>query len=171
MRTTLSRLNATSTNSWLKEWRRRRYFSHARRKLISEDIAPEAYGMIVTLDTFLAFKGPLQKKVLELASAIAADDPDIIDEDKRHVMFCAIQDLEAIFVRATPDSLLNALKESRGGFTDWGLREIHRDTTKGQNLPRRAYPFDMGTVFPWWTRIPDRLTSDDEADVDDKDYD
>ncbi|AMN45042.1 hypothetical protein [Rhodoplanes sp. Z2-YC6860] len=144
-----------------------RFFSHARRKLISEDIALEAYGMIITLDTFLAFKGPLQKKVFELAQELAAADPDLIEEDKRHIMFVAIQHLESIFSRATPGTLLNALKASRTEYADWDLREIFRDTTKGQKRPRNQYPFDLGTIFPWWARIPDRLTSGGEREDDD----
>ena len=147
-----------------------RYFSHARRGLANESIAAEAYGLVITLDTFLSFQRELKAKVLELASTIASEDPEFMEEDKRHVMFCPVQDLESIAGRGTKETLLGALKASLDKqFLGWQLREIHRDMTRNTTRPRNKYPFDMDDVLPWWRTLEDRIDPDDEVAIDEVD--
>lgn len=140
-----------------------RFFSHARRGVIQEDTAPEAYGIILTLDTYLSFSRDLSAKVFERALEISSAEPDIIDVDRRHVMFCPIQDFEQLSGRGTEDTLQAALKASTDPkYEGWALREIHRETSREQNIPRKKYPFKMAALLPWWDRLQRSIDPDDE---------
>lgn len=147
-----------------------RFFSNARRGVVQEEVAPEAYGIILMLDTFLSFSRELRAKVLELAMNISSAEPDILGADRRHVVFCAIQDFESLVGRGNENSLLAALKaSSQQQYEGWQLREVHREVTREQNLPRNRYPFRMDAIHPWWRKLQQRIDPSEQVSVDDGD--
>jgi hypothetical protein len=132
-----------------------RYFSHVRRGVVQEELALEAYAMVLTLDTFLTLDHELLAKVLKEANARADEDGGILAEDRRPVVFCPIQDLESILAVATEDTFLAALKAAQERkFLGWQLREIHRDSAAEKDREIKKYPFTLDSVLPWWRRKP-----------------
>jgi hypothetical protein len=130
-----------------------RYFSHARRGAVDDVVRPDAHGMVLTLDTWLAMSRELQMQVLASAAALATRDNEITEEDRRNVVFCSIEDLEATLATSNEDSLLRAMSAARdGAFAGWVLPAIHRET-EGKAQERKPFPFDLGNVLPWWNEV------------------
>lgn len=131
-----------------------RFFSHIRRGLVEEVLGDAAYAMVITLDPFLSMSHELRDQVMERALSLAAEEPNILEEDRRPVIFCPIYDLEAIMRVGDEDSFLAALaatQEKR--FSGWQLREVHRDCNKAkEKTPPRDFPFALDDLLPWWKR-------------------
>jgi hypothetical protein len=142
-----------------------RFFSHARRSLVKEDLAADCHAVVVTLDPFMQISRDPQNKVFAEANALADEDGNITPEDRKLVVICPIYDLESILVRATEDSLLASLTASNEEkYQDWTLSNVHRDTgaAKGFGKPK-PYPFDMENVLPWWNRFGEASDEEDAA--------
>jgi len=141
-----------------------RFLSHVRRRLVQEELAAECYAMVFTLDAFMQMARDPQNKVLAEANSMADEDGSIAREDRRPVVICPISSLESILARATEDSLLASLKAStEEKYQGWMLSEVHRDAgaTKQFGEPK-PYPFDLGSVLPWWDRFGE-LDDDEET--------
>jgi hypothetical protein len=90
--------------------------------------------------------------------SLAKAQPHILEPDQRRVLFCPIQDLESIFAHATEDSFLKALHVSADEeYSGWPLREIHRESSRELNLPRKKFPFKLDDVLPWWRQLQNTL--------------
>jgi len=141
-----------------------RFFSHARRGLVEEDLAADCHPVVFTLDAFMQMARDPQNKVLAEANALADEERNIAPEDRRPVVICPIYDLEFILSRATEDSLLASLKASNEEkYQGWMLREVHRDTGAAKEFGKpKLYPFDMENVLPWWRRF-DELSEEKDA--------
>ncbi|SHF74506.1 hypothetical protein SAMN05444273_11132 [Litoreibacter ascidiaceicola] len=130
-----------------------RYFSHCRRGLTGHDLSPGALGVILTLDNWLAMSGPLRDHVLAEAGKMAdAKDALIIDEDRRPVVFVAIDQLERTLATADEDAFLAAVAEGANECIGWMLDGVHK-RLMGDDMPRgEKYPFAhrLGEVLPWW---------------------
>lgn len=132
-----------------------RFFSHVRRGLVHEDIAVDAPGVVLTLDSFLVLSRELQNKVIKEASALADQEGNILAEDRRHIIFCSIDDLEIVLSRSTEDIFLGTLRAAQSEqYRGWRLREINREVRAelGEIEPKK-FPFELGTVLPWWARV------------------
>lgn len=129
-----------------------RFFSHSRRGNVGRSLAPTAIGLLLTLDDWLVMGKPLQDEIVERATAMANDrDREIIEVDRRPVVFCPITDLERCLVTATNASfraaLVRATQEERLG---WMLSSVHEEVA-APSAPRRKYPFDdLDKILPWW---------------------
>jgi hypothetical protein len=135
-----------------------RYFSHIRRGILAEQISDDPHAMVITLDPFLTMNRELRKKVVEHAQSLADEEGDILDEDRKQVIFCPIADLEGILVRATDELFLATLMAARDDRYDgWDLREVHKQETRDQQVEEKDYPFAMQDVLPWWALIPDAV--------------
>ena len=132
-----------------------RFFSHARRGLVKEDLAADCHAVVFTLDPFTQMARDAQKKVFAEANALADEDGNIAPADRRHVVICPISDLESILTRATEDSLLASLKIAKEDkYQGWMLGQIHHDTEAAKEFGKqKLYPFDMENVLPWWSRL------------------
>jgi hypothetical protein len=147
-----------------------RYFSHARRGLVASDIIrPDAYGMVLTLDTWLMMSGPLQGQLVAAAAKLAETEPEITAEDRCAVVFCSIHDLETTLANATEDSFLRTMGAAcEGRFVGWILPNIHRET-EDRAQTRKPFPFQVGDVLPWWKATDEmsrRLGERSDTEVD-----
>ena len=133
-----------------------RYFSHCRRGLTEHGLHEQAAGIVLTLDSWLLMANSLIDDLMARAVAMAAEkDPDILPEDRRPVLFCAMTDLEntlATTSEVTFEAAIDrAVAEGRQG---WLLSSSH-DNVRPEGVERRDYPFsqDMAEVLPWWSWI------------------
>lgn len=141
-----------------------RFFSHVRRNLAEADLAADCHAIVFTLDAFMQMARDPQNRMFIEANALADEDGNIEPEDRKLVAICPIYDLEFILSRATEDSMLASLKASNEEkYQGWMLREVHRDTAAAKEFGKpKFYPFDMGNVLPWWSRI-DELNDEGDA--------
>jgi hypothetical protein len=115
--------------------------------------------MVLTLDTWLVMARDLQQKVLASASKLADEDPNIRTEDRRAIVFCAIEDLEITLRHADEDSFLRALAAvDEDRFVGWVLPNNHRSQKLEKEEPK-PFPFRLGDVLPWWDAIPEEPTA------------
>ena len=140
-----------------------RLFSHIRRGILQEELAPEAHALVFTLDAFLTMAQDPHDKVFSEAKKLADQDGNIAEEDRRPVVICPIYDLESIFAKATEDTFLASLQASNEQkYSGWMLREVHRDSQAAKEFgPAKRYPFDLDKVLPWWSRFD---AGDEEAE-------
>jgi hypothetical protein len=131
-----------------------RYFSHVRRGLVrGMPVSIGVRGMVLTLDTWLAMSGELQDEVLATASDMASRDRLITAEDRRPIVFCAIQDLEVALMESDEASFLRALEAAgENKFRGWVLPNILSEVQHGKSEAKR-FPFQLGEVLPWWDDV------------------
>jgi hypothetical protein len=133
-----------------------RYFSHCRRGLCFDVVTREAVGMVLTLDTWLMMAKPLQQEIMAKAVEMAANkDADIIDEDRRPVMFTTSPDLESTLQSATVETFLKAVSaNSDPEYFGWLLALVH-DKFKDPDHSEQIFPFrkELGVILPWWSDL------------------
>ncbi len=136
-----------------------RYFSHCRRGLTGVSLATNVTGLVLTLDNWLVMANRLIQDIFEAASKIAAEkDPDIIEEDRRPILFCASTDLESTLATATEDSFNAAISRAVDGHRQgWLLSNSHQEVRPG-NADQKPFPFrdDMARLLPWWNWIEEK---------------
>ncbi len=130
-----------------------RYFSHARRGVVAVDISSEVAGVILTHDTWLVLSRELQEDLLERANALANKDPEILANDRRKVVFCAVQELEGLLMVSDEQRFLGAIAVvTEDRFVGWQLPNVHREI--GNDLKEiKPYPFDPEEVLPTWKKL------------------
>jgi hypothetical protein len=129
-----------------------RFFSHIRRGIAKDVLAPDAHALVLTLDAFLTMGSDPREKVFEHADALADEDGNITDDDRRPVIICSIQELEEILLTSTENSFLNSLKASyEEKYSGWQLRAVHRASEAAKKFGSpKDFPFDLADVLPWW---------------------
>jgi hypothetical protein len=139
-------------NGVLQLWR---FLSHARRGLLHEPIDPNTSAMVLTLDSFLTASRELRVKIVDHANLLADREGDIAEEDRRHVVFCPIQDLVEILRVSTEDEFLASVKiAGEEKYVDWELREISR--AEQESVEKRVvkrFPFKLDGLLPWWGHL------------------
>jgi hypothetical protein len=138
-------------NGVLQLWR---FFSHVRQGILKEAADANTSALILTLDSFLTMSRELKAKIIQEATALADNDGEITEEDRRHIVFCAIPELEAVLSNSNEDTFLQALIAARlEKYTGWELPAINRDEAKGKHkVEGKKYPFDLSGLLPWWDR-------------------
>jgi hypothetical protein len=127
-----------------------RFFSHARRGLFaSEALSPDCQGIVLTSDTWLTMARNQTEQVYATAHKLADQEGGIIDEDRRYIAVCVIDDVEYVLQNSNPDKLLDVIhivssEEKRG----WILSLAH---ALKQN-ESRPFPFTakISDFLPWW---------------------
>ena len=132
-----------------------RYFSHVRRGITKGALADDAYPMLITLNSFSMMSPRLSACILDEANRLADEEGDITPEDRRHTIYCPIQELEEVLQQGDRDTLLAALKAAgEEKYKGWMFREVFRAITKDIDLgPPQKFPFDLALFLPWWENI------------------
>jgi hypothetical protein len=144
-----------------------RYFSHSRRGILGDGgAAPDAHGIVLTLEPWLYVSRELYTSIVEEAQKLAQQDPDILEGDRRPVIFCSIEDLEQVLTIANAEHFkrsLSAACEER--FFGWMLWNVNQEVMKelGSANERKAFPFKLGDVLPWWQQMAASFPSGTEA--------
>jgi len=126
-----------------------RFFAHCRLGRTRHQITPQTRGLLLTLDTWLVAARELQAHVREVAVELAAADPDILEEDRRPVLFAAVQDFEGLLIRTDEQGFLQTLDSgAEERFLGWILPDISRDLEPVAE--RKRYPFSPEDLVPWW---------------------
>lgn len=132
-----------------------RFFSHCRRGHTGREAADTAVGVVLTLDNWLVMAETLRKLVLENAARMANEnDPEIIEADRRPIVFVAVPELEQTLLVATAASFKEALIQANSErFKGWRLDGVHRELFGEPE--QRKYPFadDFGALLPWWNEL------------------
>jgi len=141
-----------------------RFFAHCRLGLAGRTLTDGTAGLVLTLDTWLVMARTLQDRVLEIATALADEDPDITAVDRRPIAFAAIQDWERLLSQsdeAGARAALAAVHQDR--FIGWLLPNVDQELQgAGRNLLR--YPFRPDDILPWWTKFDGGRDEDDDED-------
>lgn len=107
-----------------------RFFAHARRQLFSEHpVAPDAQGVVLTLDAWMQMSADLQSDVITIAKRLVETDDTVTEADMRPIIFCPMQELADVAIISNEQQFLATLAkavlpEHRG----WALREVRRKT-------------------------------------------
>lgn len=132
-----------------------RFFSHARRgyTTLEAEIDPEAVGVVLTLDSWMQMFGTMRRNTLDRATERAeGGDPEILPVDRKPIVFCTIDDLEATLRVASDESFLAAIRAaSTEEYSGWQLSAVHRNLFS-EAQAQKPYPFSdsINEVLPWW---------------------
>ncbi len=139
-------------NGVLQLWR---FFSFVRRGIVKENIEADTSAIVITLDSFLMLNRELRAKIIEEANSLADSEEEISAEDRRHVLFCPIADLEAVLSVSTEDTFLAALRSARNEkYAGWGLREVAQEESKERmKIEQKKFAFRLDGLLPWWDRL------------------
>lgn len=133
-----------------------RFISHCRRGLTRHAVSSATRSMVLTLDTWMVMSRSLHDHVLAVAAALADADPTILQEDRRAVVFAAVQDFEVAVSQTTEDTFLATLdKATEESYLGWLLPNVQRDLDSTPEI-RKPYPFDPGDILPWWNLFRER---------------
>lgn len=134
-----------------------RHFSYVRRGLLpGHEFAPDAMGVVFTLDPWLQMTSSRYNELKKIAEQFASGDPEILTEDKKLVAFCPVQDLESTLSTATTESLLAVLRqaasEKHAGHL---IQDLHSeiDVPKLKTAREYALASELVTLLPWWGKI------------------
>lgn len=128
-----------------------RFHSHCRRDPTIKDLAPNAIGVLLTLDPWLQMSDQ-HDRVFEEARKIADQiDRDITEDDRKPVLFCSIDDFENTLEVASEESLLRAIRSGiTPQFRGWFLSSVHQKTAAKEK--KNPYPFvnRVADMLPGW---------------------
>lgn len=132
-----------------------RFFSHQRRGIgpSISPVAPEAVGLILTLDGWLTMFGSMRSEIIQRARSHAArTDAQMLEEDMRPIVFCPIDDFESTLSRASVGTFVAALRAAATPeYIGYHLSSVHRELQPDEP-PQKPYPFknQLTEVLPWW---------------------
>ncbi|WP_157089223.1 hypothetical protein [Oceanibaculum pacificum] len=134
-----------------------KFFSHSRRGIYNKNpVQSNAYGIVLTLDSWMQMSGDLQRRVMNIAKENLKTDTDIIDTDMRPIIFCSMQDLSDIMFTSSEDKFLETLENaSMEKFLGWNLKEIREKS--GSERQKREYPLDISELLPWWKTLDNKI--------------
>lgn len=140
-----------------------RFFAHCRQQIAPNQMAPDAQGVILTMDEWFAGRSTVIPQIMARANELAdASAHEIPEADRRAVAFCTISELEVVLVTATPSSLTETVRIGSGDRAGWIFSILHDELLTEKTAPK-GYPFKqaLGDLLPWHARLSD-LT--DEAE-------
>lgn len=132
-----------------------RFFSHARRGIYTaHTVAPDAYGIVLTMDSWMQMANKLREGALVRAKELAAADANITEADMRMVVFASVQELNDVFAQTETDAFMEVLGHAVSDkYKGYGLPELTRDC--GVERVRKKFPLDVAEILPWWNKIKD----------------
>lgn len=108
-----------------------RFFSHVRRNIAAgaPEVEESAIGILLTLDTWLEASDGQRVEVLRRAVALADQNDEITEEDRRPIALCHVGDLENLLASASDQDVLRTLAiastpERQGWLLDGLLRDL-----------------------------------------------
>lgn len=130
-----------------------RFFSQVRRGLyVGPQVAGGVLGVLLTLDSWMQADRISRGSAIAAARELVAGEADVLEIDKRPIVFCSMQDLADVMIISTVDQLLDTLQNALlQEFNGWDLREIRR---RAGNENGRSFPFNIEELLPWWGQIP-----------------
>lgn len=132
-----------------------RYFAHVRLGITQAELDEKAIGVVLTLDPWLLMSGELIAHVQKEACKLAANVPEIADCDKRHVIFCSVEEFERTVLVATDQEFLDTILVAiKAEYQGWALSNIF-ESIFGKDKPKKAFPFNLSDVLPWHGMIED----------------
>lgn len=131
-----------------------RFFSAVRRGIYTANpVAPEARGMVVTMDNWLLFDTFVRESILQQAIIDAAKYPEILEQDRKPIIFCSAQDFADTLQESNESGLYAAVDAASGvKYAGWDLIGILRDL--GLSVEGKPFPFNMDDVVPWRRDLP-----------------
>ncbi len=128
-----------------------KFFSRSRRGLFTaEKVAPDAYGVILTMDSWFQLEATQLPELRRKAETLVAEEPDILPEDMRDIVFCSIEELDDVLAISNEDEFLDTLRKSLlPEHLGWQLPSV-RNPSWEKELDRSPYPFKMEEVLPLW---------------------
>lgn len=134
-----------------------RYFSHCRRRICDYQVAETAIGVVLTLDNWLVLAETLRESVIRRAGEMAHErDPEILQVDRKPVVFIAVNELERTLGAATEETFIESLVASVSEkYVGWRIDSIHKDILGERKPQGKDYPFavELGKLLPWWTDL------------------
>lgn len=96
----------------------------------------------------------LKAKIIQEATALADKEGDITAEDRRHIVFCPVPELESALSTSTEETFLQTLNAARlEKYTGWELPAINRNEAAGKGkVEPKKFPFDLSGLLPRWDR-------------------
>jgi hypothetical protein len=141
-----------------------RFFSHCRRDTNIALVRNDAVGIVLTMDPWLEISNH-RDRVFEEAKKLSEQiDNEILEEDRRHILFVRSMTTKLPCSGASEQSFLNAILASeRPEFPGWSLFNVHQETTEDKDR-RNPYPFEsrIGEINPGWN-IGEFMDSDDHV--------
>lgn len=131
-----------------------KFFSRARRGLYTaEKVAPDAHGVILTMDSWFQLEATQLPELRKKAEALVAGEPDILPEDMRDIVFCSIEELDDVLATSSEDEFLDTLRKSLlPEHHGWQLPSV-RNPAWEKELKRNPYPFKIEEVLPLWAEF------------------
>ncbi|PYE22973.1 hypothetical protein C8J32_10923 [Rhizobium sp. PP-CC-3A-592] len=142
-----------------------KFFAHVRLGLVELNVVDDACAVVLTMDAWTQMSSELQARIIKQAEELAAaKSPEIEAEDKRHPIFCSIQDLDELLLMSNEEHLLGAFKAARlDKYIGWGVRQV-REREFPALEERKKFAFDLEGLFPWWGKFKDRAPPADAAE-------
>lgn len=133
-----------------------KFFSHARRGIYADKIVAEnAHGVLLTMDAWMQMSDDLVNKAMDLASEQLKNDCDVLDSDKRKIIFCSMQDLSDIMFVSNEDEFLDVFENAKEKkYVGWNVVQIRREF--GGFERKNDFPLDISEILPWWGTIDEQ---------------
>jgi len=131
-----------------------KFFSRARRGLYTqEEVAPDAHGIILTMDTWYQLQGAQMLELRAAAELLVAKEPDMRPEDMRHIIVCSIEELDDVIAVSDEDEFLDTFTKAKTPeFINHAIPTV-RQPVFAAPLPRKDYPFGLSEVIPLWEKL------------------
>ncbi|MGZ2475520.1 hypothetical protein [Sinorhizobium medicae] len=133
-----------------------KFFARVRRGIYAlEKVAPDAHGIILTMENWFQIDRLQLPALRAEAEALCADEPDMLPQDKRDVIFCSIEALDDVLAVSNEDEVLETFAKSRTPeYFGWSVSNVRNPHDK-EDLIRKDYPFNIDEVLPLWSELPD----------------
>lgn len=131
-----------------------KFFSRVRRGIYTqENVDSNARGVILTMENWWQLDRTQLTALRAEATALCADEPDMVPEDMRDVIFCSIEDIDDVLAVSNEDEFLETLANSqKEEFFGWALTEV-RNPYRKVELERKDYPFTVDELLPLWRKV------------------
>lgn len=132
-----------------------RFFSHVRRGIIAFRVDTDASAVVLTMDAWAQMSRPLRDRLVAEARKISIDkEPDMIDEDRRHPIFCSIRELDVMLTLSNEEQLLAALNAAAEPYYQgWSIEQVRNHAVPKLD-EAKPFAFDPSELLPWWKKKP-----------------
>jgi hypothetical protein len=131
-----------------------KFFSRARRGVYTQEkVDPAARAVILTMENWWQLDRTQLTTLRAEAIKLCADEPEMLSEDMRDVIFTSIEDLDDVLAVSNEDEFLETLANSqKEEFFGWALIGV-RNPYRKIELERKDYPFKIDDLLPLWKKV------------------